>query len=77
MKLIVALGLSFIALTSCKKDYNCQCKWYSNSELYKTKTYSMGHTDESDAQYKCDKHIDDVKSDGINKVNGKCRVAED
>lgn len=75
--LLVIASFGVLCLFSCKRDYSCSCKWYSNSELYASKTYDLGRLSHDDARYECDKKEDEVTGSAIDNIKGTCRVEKD
>lgn len=72
---ILMIGI-FVTLASCKKDFTCQCSWYSNSELYNSETYDLGRLSRDDARYECDKKINNVTGTAVDDIKGECRISE-
>lgn len=51
--LFILTVFALIALTSCKKDYTCECKLYDDGYLYGTETTTIKDT-KSKAKTSCD-----------------------
>ncbi len=53
MKKLSVGVLLIVILSSCKKDYECYCEYYTNGSLQTTNTYTFKET-KAKAKKKCD-----------------------
>jgi hypothetical protein len=51
--LFILTVFALVALTSCKKDYTCECKFYEDGYLYGTESTTIKDT-KSKAKTSCD-----------------------
>lgn len=54
---IAFVGLAMIALTSCKKDYTCECTSTDSSGNSSTSSTTIENAKKSDAEEACNKSI--------------------
>ena len=52
--LFILTVFALVALTSCKKDYTCECKFYEDGDLYGTESRTIKDT-KSKAKTDCNK----------------------
>jgi hypothetical protein len=70
--LFILTVFALIALTSCKKDYTCECKYYEDGYLYNTGTTTIKDT-KSKAKTSCD-NLDASSNLGGYLIESKCEI---
>jgi len=70
--LFILTVFALIALTSCKKDYTCECKFYEDGYLYNTQSTTINDT-KSKAADACDKGDGSDSSTGY-LIESKCEI---
>ena len=70
--LFILTVFALVALTSCKKDYTCECKNYEDGDLYSTVTTTIQDT-KSKAKTSCD-YLDETTNLGGGHYETKCEI---
>ena len=71
-KLFILTVFALIALTSCKKDYTCECKAYFDGVYFASESTTINDT-KSKAKDECDKGDASDSSTGT-LIESKCEI---
>ena len=70
--LFILTVFAIVALTSCQKDYTCECKGYIDGMYFATESQTINDT-KSNAAEACDTS-DVYYNDGVSILEVKCEI---